>query len=536
MRRRTLVGIAALPASVLLGLAAWAALAEPAAVPTVGTDLARMVHVPAGNFLGAELGEYWIDRFEVTEADWARYAAETGARDPLRGLGERRANDYPVRHVDFDDALAFARWHRKDLPTNLEWERAARGEGDSILPWGSGYLPLANTAEAWERRGFVGQGVVRVGIFARGRSRFGAHDMVGNVREWTRSGFRDALRDSRFATDPQYDRDEGKLVALQRRLAAWPEFWVLRDETIPIESMDELRRDPAAALRDRIELIELLPVLTPNEELEYLRDTGFTIDREAQHVLASMRIEEVYLEDVVDDPLAYEAPDPRLLPVIDRAAIELLGEFEAEPRPEQFRLGDVEELTALDRDQILGVTRGRPSSVGLEIPAGLDELLPVLASEPARRLEELETLVDGRLRMIEDWKNQYPDVVRLRDAEIVGERYRLVRGGSFRTRIKGNYAALEDYENAGNSSWDLGFRCVVRSDEVARQRRILPLISELGWRDPWHVWRKVRPARRSLVEIGSEALPYLEQARARLEPGWLRERLDEVISDIEVRG
>ena len=118
-------------------------------------------------------------------ADWRRPHGPGGALDGL--------DDHPVVHVAYEDAAAFARWANKDLPTEAEWELAARGGledadyawGDELAPGGAmlanywqGLFPFANQClDGWE-----GTSPVR-SFPANGH---GLHDMIGNVWEWTR--------------------------------------------------------------------------------------------------------------------------------------------------------------------------------------------------------------------------------------------------------------------------------------------------------------------------------------------------------------
>jgi formylglycine-generating enzyme required for sulfatase activity len=131
-----------------------------------------------------------IDRTEVTNAEYAEFVKETGQQPPANWGGSRpKAGEeqLPVTDVSYDDAVAFATWRsRRDgvlyrLPTEDEWEYAARGGGDPtrLYPWGG----------KWEDgRANLGTNSLRpVGSFPQGNTPQGVADMIGNVWEWTAS-------------------------------------------------------------------------------------------------------------------------------------------------------------------------------------------------------------------------------------------------------------------------------------------------------------------------------------------------------------
>ncbi|HMQ32698.1 MAG TPA: formylglycine-generating enzyme family protein [Chloroflexaceae bacterium] len=137
------------------------------------------------------LAAYAIARTPVTNALYGAFVAATGARAPLmwRGATPPAALlDHPVADVSWEEAATCAAWLRQmtglalRLPTEAEWERAARGDDGRLFPWGDAFDPaLANTREGGAA------GTSPVGAYAAGASPWGALDMAGNVWEWTAS-------------------------------------------------------------------------------------------------------------------------------------------------------------------------------------------------------------------------------------------------------------------------------------------------------------------------------------------------------------
>jgi formylglycine-generating enzyme required for sulfatase activity len=159
-----------------------------------------MVYVPGGTFkMGCDDGDdyerpghevtvkpFYIDRTEVTCEEYRKFLEATGHKPPESWSAADFPNGEagkPVTGVTWDDAAAYAKWKNKRLPTEEEWEFAARGTDGRIYPWGNEWKPeMANA-------GMQRTSVETVGTF-RGASPFGCLDMAGNAWEWTASDAR----------------------------------------------------------------------------------------------------------------------------------------------------------------------------------------------------------------------------------------------------------------------------------------------------------------------------------------------------------
>ncbi|MGB8983806.1 MAG: SUMF1/EgtB/PvdO family nonheme iron enzyme [Anaerolineales bacterium] len=152
------------------------------------------LYIPAGTFMmGSDNGSddegpshevtlaaYWIDKTEVTNSMY-RQCVDQGRCKPPRDPEYYSANNYadhPVVYVDWEDAQRYCEWAGRRLPTEAEWENAARGPSGNLLPWAgsldclhANYGSCAGEAKA-------------VGSYPQGKSAYGALDMFGNVWEW----------------------------------------------------------------------------------------------------------------------------------------------------------------------------------------------------------------------------------------------------------------------------------------------------------------------------------------------------------------
>jgi formylglycine-generating enzyme required for sulfatase activity len=173
----------------------------------------KLVTIPAGSFVygcdertdgqcgpseaaeqHAELGAFRIDRTEVRVSEYRRCVDGGACAPPAVASGCNWSTpgrgDHPVNCVDWDQAAAYCGWVGKRLPTEQEWEKAARGTDGRAYPWGNDgpscdVAVMSGTTGA----GCGGASTAPVASRDRGRSPYGLFDMAGNVDEWTGSAF-----------------------------------------------------------------------------------------------------------------------------------------------------------------------------------------------------------------------------------------------------------------------------------------------------------------------------------------------------------
>jgi rhamnose transport system permease protein len=226
---------------------------EPTVEPTP-TQIARpdveTVEIPAGSFtMGSndtdpneapahvvDLPTFYIDKFEVTNADFAMFVEATGYQTEAEQRGDKKTwrnydtegkENHPVVKVTFADAQAFCAWMGKRLPTEEEWEKAARGTDQRSFPWGN----LWDTTRANVRLSGL-RGTAAVGSFSAGASPYGVEDMAGNVWEWTDSPYvaypGSTYQDPQYSAEARVTRgggwfDDQKQVSTTNRSAALPQ-------------------------------------------------------------------------------------------------------------------------------------------------------------------------------------------------------------------------------------------------------------------------------------------------------------------------
>ena len=130
--------------------------------------------------------KFHIDRYEVTNTEYKKFTYDTKRETPYHwrpnGKIPKNKKNHPVIYVNWHDANAYCKWKGKRLPSEQEWEKAARGETGNIYPWGNTWA-LDKSNHPYKGS----TGTEPVGSYPNGKSPYGLHDMSGNVWEWVNS-------------------------------------------------------------------------------------------------------------------------------------------------------------------------------------------------------------------------------------------------------------------------------------------------------------------------------------------------------------
>ena len=200
------------------------------ATTITGNDGAPMIFIPAGPFhMGVPDGArdggrdeypghevfltpYYIDKFEVTNGRYLEFISKTGHRKPQHprnpqrnlwqgGLMPESIVDRPVINVDWYDADAYCRWAGKRLPTEAEWEKAARGGDDRRFPWGN--VEPTHKHLNFNQKWIGERTLMPIGSYEAGKSPFGLYDVAGNVWEWVADWYDPLYYEKSPAKNPQ---------------------------------------------------------------------------------------------------------------------------------------------------------------------------------------------------------------------------------------------------------------------------------------------------------------------------------------------
>ena len=195
----------------------------------VGDEGRKMVQIPEGPFtMGSGDGDpdeapehqvylksFYIDLKEVTQKEYERYVKMTKRGKPFVAVFEDdiskiQGPDLPAMGMSWSDAFAYCRWAGKRLPTESEWEKAARGEAKRRYAWGNefeeGHANLDGDEDGYKY-------LAPARSFERGRSPYGVYDMTGNVSEWVADTYDEGYYQKAPYRDPPGPEDgEHKVV------------------------------------------------------------------------------------------------------------------------------------------------------------------------------------------------------------------------------------------------------------------------------------------------------------------------------------
>jgi formylglycine-generating enzyme required for sulfatase activity len=184
-----------------------------------------MLRIPAGPFVMGDdeesprreifVGAFYLDRGEVSTERYSRFLEAAGSIRPPDGWDERdpaRSGALPVVGVDWYDAEAYCAWAGKRLPTEAEWEKAARGTDGRRFPWGDAppAPDQANHANA-SPLAYDG-GLAPNGAHPAGASPYGVQDLAGNAAEWVADWYAEGFVRSGARNPTGPERGEKKVI------------------------------------------------------------------------------------------------------------------------------------------------------------------------------------------------------------------------------------------------------------------------------------------------------------------------------------
>jgi len=187
------------------------------------------------------LSDFYIQKMEVTNAQYDRCVDAGSCTEPESVASSSRPDyytnhtfdDFPVINVTWDQAEAYCNWFGGDLPTEAQWEKAARGPAPSevLYPWGDTPAPDCTVLNAYTDTGFCVGDTQRVASYPEGASYYGALDLSGNVLEWTHDFYASDYYNNSPYADPAGPADGYFHVA---RGGAWHHHYMMTSTIVRI--------------------------------------------------------------------------------------------------------------------------------------------------------------------------------------------------------------------------------------------------------------------------------------------------------------
>lgn len=184
---------------------------------------------------------FWIGKHEVTNAEYRRFCEEKGREFPS---ASKEGDDHPVAWLIWDDARAYCEHYGVSLPTEAQWEYAARGPESPIFPWGNEW---DGSRLCWDLNLGPGERTFAVGSFPSGASWCGALDMAGNVAEWCADWYQEDYYTHGPANNPPGPDEQQASIVWLFGVEAWQlvtredKARLLRGSSWVVDMLEEFR-------------------------------------------------------------------------------------------------------------------------------------------------------------------------------------------------------------------------------------------------------------------------------------------------------
>jgi formylglycine-generating enzyme required for sulfatase activity len=217
-----------------------------------GKDGGPAILIAAGNFTMGDneesplrniyLNAFYMDKYEVTTLQYSKFLQENqmvSQPEYWEEVDLDSGSALPVIGVDWEDARAYCKWAGKRLPTEAEWEKAARGTNGSIFPWGNDKPTSKHARFGMDGSEPYKNGLAAVGSYSSGKSPYGIFDLAGNVSEWVGDWYQESFESSDFLNPKGPESGIGKVI----RGGGWYDPWERLKSTKRFQSAKTYRSD-----------------------------------------------------------------------------------------------------------------------------------------------------------------------------------------------------------------------------------------------------------------------------------------------------